>query len=255
MRRATRIRILRWTAALLGVLLLAAGGGVWWALTPYGPGEVALRSLESDDVVTVEKQPEGWVFTPTGDTPRVGLVLYPGARVDARSYAPLAREIASRGYMVVVPPMRLNLAVLSPDAADEAIRLHPGVLLWAVGGHSLGGAMAARYADTNPESVAGLALLAAYPPSGNDLSDHDLSAVSVYGTLDGILNGQRLEETQSHLPEDTRFMAIEGGNHAQFGDYGPQPGDNASSISADDQVYETADAIVAMLLPLRQATR
>jgi hypothetical protein len=37
--------------------------------------------------------------------------------------------------------MPLNLAVLTPDAADAIIASHPIIDRWFVGGHSLGGAM------------------------------------------------------------------------------------------------------------------
>jgi len=36
---------------------------------------------------------------------------------------------------------------------------------------------------------------------------------------------------------------IEGGNHAQFGNYGAQKGDGAASISAEEQQNFTADQI------------
>lgn len=247
--------MLRWTAGALALAAAASAAFALWALTPMGPGETALRALESDEVVSVYHADEGWVFSPADDEPRVGFILYPGGRVDARSYAPLAREIASRGYLVVLQPMTLNLAVTSPDRASRAIDAHPEIELWAIGGHSLGGAMAADYAASHPDDIAGLALLAAYPPDNADLSDAAVEAVSVYGTLDGVLDERRFQDATALLPRETRYIAIQGGNHAQFGDYGEQPGDNPATISADDQLYEAADAIVSMLLPLRMRTR
>ena len=75
---------------LLALLALAAAAFLLWALTPLGPMPEAETALVSDERVTVSEAP--WLsFTPTGETPRSGFVLYPGGRVDPRSYAPIAR--------------------------------------------------------------------------------------------------------------------------------------------------------------------
>jgi len=46
-------------------------------------------------------------------------------------------------------------------------------------------------------------------------------------------------------------MTIEGGNHAQFGSYGPQPGDNEATISAQEQLDQTVEAIALLMRPIR----
>ena len=38
-------------------------------------------------------------------------------------------------------------------------------------------------------------------------------------------------------------VEIEGGNHAQFGNYGPQKGDLPATISAEEQQAQAVDAI------------
>ena len=241
-------------AVAVAVVLIVVGFLVW-ALTPYGPDEAAAAALVSDEYVSVEETEDGWVvFTPEGDVPRVGLVLYPGGRVDPRAYAPLAREVADRGYLVVVPPMTLNLAVLSPDRADEVIAAYPEIDSWAMAGHSLGGSMAARYTLENTGTIGALTLLASYPGSADDLSDIDIDAVSAYGTRDGILDPDTFTESVDLLPHDAAFVEIEGGNHAQFGSYGPQAGDAGATISAEDQQWEAADAIGLAMRPLRIRT-
>ena len=103
--------------------------------------------------------------------------------MDFRSYAPAARAIASAGYLVVMVPMPLNLAVLAPDRALEVQKAFPTVRQWVIGGHSLGGAMAARFAYKHPERVQGLVLWAAYPPGSDNLSNSTIAAVSISGTL------------------------------------------------------------------------
>jgi len=242
-------------AAVLALALVLVGGAfVWWALTPLGPDDGALAALESDEIVMVAETDSAWVFIPADDEPHVGLVLYPGGRVDPRSYAPLAREIAERGYLVAITPMPLNLAVLDSDKAQDVIDANPEIITWAVGGHSLGGSMAARFASVNPDAIDGLAMLASYPAASDDMSEVEFTAVSIYGSRDGILDEERFRESIPQMPPGTRFVAIEGGNHAQFGSYGPQPGDLEPAILAEDQRWETVQAVGEMLAPLRRRT-
>ena len=241
-------------ALVVLALMLAAGVFVWWALTPLGPDDEAVAALESDDTVEVTETDSSWLFSPAGENPHLGLVLYPGGRVDPRSYAPLARELAERGYLVAITPMPLNLAVFDPDAAQAVIDEHPDIVTWTIGGHSLGGSMAARFANTNRDTIHGLALLAAYPTSSDDMSDAEFESVSIYGDRDGVLSADSFTETIPQMPAGTRFVEIEGGNHAQFGNYGPQPGDLEAAIPSEDQRWETVMAIGEMLLPLRRRT-
>ena len=119
---------------------------------------------------------------PTAGPVSTGLILYPGAKVPAEGYAPTAQAIAGQGYLVVVVPMPLNFAVFDVGAADRVIAAHPEIARWAIGGHSLGGAMAAQYAADHAAAIAGLALCGAY--SAANLSASGLAASSVYGSLD-----------------------------------------------------------------------
>jgi predicted alpha/beta-hydrolase family hydrolase len=239
------MRVVKWV--LIGVvaaLLLVLAGFTIWAYTPLGPMPEALAAMSSDSQVQVEIGP--WItFRPTGSQPGTGLILYPGGRVDYRSYAPLAREIARQGYTVVIVPMPFNLAVFGAGRAGDVIAAHPEIQHWAIGGHSLGGAMAANYVYSHPDAVSGLALMAAYPAGNNSLADRNPDVVSIYGTQDGAVD--QLKAAQSLLPPETKWMAIEGGNHAGFGWYGPQPGDGTASISREEQQAVTVDAVVALL--------
>jgi hypothetical protein len=239
--------------AVLPAVLLAVALGFWlWAtLSAAGPDATALAALEDSAAVTVSEDP--WLtFTPTGaEAPPkpCGLVFYPGGLVDARAYAPTLQPIAAAGYTVVAPSMPLGLAVLAPDRATAAMAAHPEIARWAVGGHSLGGAMAARHAFTHPDGAAdGLALWAAFPAESNSLAGRDdLAAASIYGTLDGLATVEEIEQSRALLPAATEFVAIEGGNHAQFGSYGPQRRDNPAAIPAAEQQAQAAAATVALL--------
>jgi pimeloyl-ACP methyl ester carboxylesterase len=234
---------------LIALISLGLGGFVIWAQTPLGPMPAALAALQSDDQVQVETRP--WLtFNPTGYLPTTGLILYPGGRVDPRSYAPLARLVAVHGYRVVIVPMPLNLAVFAPDRAAEVIRANPEIRRWAIGGHSLGGAMAAAFADNHPEAVQGLVLWASYPAEANDLSDHDLAATSIYGTLDGLATLDTIQASKALLPSTAQFVPLEGGNHAQFGWYGEQPGDGAPTIDREEQQAQILKSTLELLLRL-----
>ena len=113
---------------------------------------------------------------------------------------------------------------------------------WYLGGHSLGGAMIASFAAKHTDQIDGLLLLASY--TTKDLSDTDLSVVTVYGSEDGVLNRKNLEKGEKLLPENHVTKCIEGGNHAQFGSYGAQKDDGTAAISAEAQIDETVDVFL-----------
>ena len=232
-----------WLLALIPTVALV--GFVAWALWIPSPMPEALAATQSGAQVEIRQGP--WLtFVPVGLRVQTGLILYPGGRVDYRAYAPTARAIARDGFMVVIVPMPLNLAVLSPNRAEDVMRAFSEVESWAVGGHSLGGAMAARFAYLNPARVQGLVLWAAYPAGDNSLKERTLSVTSVYGTRDGLASTEKIEASRDLLPSSTRWVPIEGGNHAQFGWYGPQSGDNPATINRQAQ----QDAIVAATVEL-----
>jgi dienelactone hydrolase len=239
----------RWWWLVLLPLILGLAAFVIWASTGPGPMPEALAALESDAQVNVETDP--WlVFQPANQDPTVGLIVYPGGRVDPRAYAPTARALAEEGYLVVIVPMPLNLAFFAPGRAAEVMAAFPDIKSWAIGGHSLGGAMAANFAHSNPEAVRGLVLWAAYPGASDDLSGYQLAASSIYGTRDGVATPDEIDASRPTLPPDTGWTAIEGGNHAQFGWYGPQSGDNEATISREEQQAQIVGATLELLRQL-----
>jgi dienelactone hydrolase len=145
----------------------------------------------------------------------------------------------------------LSLAVFAPMRATAVMAANPEVDVWAIGGHSLGGAMAARYVYADAGAADGLVLWAAYPAATDDLSQRsDLAALSVYGTRDGLMTAVEREASRSLMPQNTCWVAIEGGNHAQFGDYGVQARDNAPTISMAHQHAEVVAATSSFLMML-----
>ncbi len=233
--------------ALFVVVVLGGATFAGWALWIPEPMPEALAALQSDAQVQVTTY--SWlVFTPTGKTPDHGLIFYPGGRVDARAYAPAARAIAAQGYLVVITPMPLNLAVLAAGRAEQVISAYPQVKHWALGGHSLGGAMAASYVYSHPGAIEDLIFWAAYPANNNSLADrNDVQVTSIAGALDGLATPAKLAASHSLLPATTVWVTIEGGNHAQFGWYGAQSGDNPATISRAEQQQQVIAATLAAL--------
>ncbi len=238
---------LRWIL-LVGVivLLLAGAGFVVWASTTPAPMATAVQALQSDGEVTITTA-DWLVFRPVESEPAVGYIFYPGGRVAPESYAPYARALAQAGYLVVIVPMPLNLAVFGIERADGVLAAFPEITDWVIGGHSLGGSMAARYAFDHPDQIAGLVLLASYPEADRDFSARDIVAASIYGTLDGLASVQQVESTRTLFPDEAQFIALEGGNHAQFGDYGDQAGDNPATITREAQQAQAVEATLAIL--------
>ena len=163
---------------------------------------------------------------------------------------PLMQRLSDGGVLAVIVSMPLDLAVFGISRADEVIAAYPDVEHWAIGGHSLGGAMACEYVAAHPEVFDGLVLLASYPAESTDLSATDVQTTLIYGTEDGV-SGDVFEDSVARLPADTVLVEICGGNHAQFGDYGPQKGDGTASVSREQQQRLTAESILVLLERLR----
>jgi dienelactone hydrolase len=233
--------------ALVVIVLLAVAGFVIWAETPLGPMPEAVAALESNGRVAVQTEP--WMtFTPLDAPPTEGIIIYPGGRVDARSYAPVARAFAEEeGLLAVIVPMPLNLAVFGVNAAADVIAANPAIERWIIGGHSLGGAMASSFAAEN--EVDALALWASFPANDSLATRTDLPIISLYGTNDGVATPEDIAASRPNLPPNTIWSPIEGGNHAQFGWYGDQPGDGVATISREAQQAQVLRETADLLLP------
>ena len=224
----------------LGVLLGLALAFFLYVSAYSRADETALAALRSDEKVRVSRTDYGWFFD--GPAEETALIFYPGGKVEETAYAPLLRLVAEEGMDACLVKMPFRLAVLAPDRADRVLAAHdyPN---WVLGGHSLGGAMAARYASEHGEALAGLVLLAAYPtrplPEG-------LPVLSVCGSEDGVVNREKLEAGEQFLPAGVQICELPGGNHAQFGSYGPQRGDGRAQISPERQWEETAALIAGL---------
>lgn len=238
------------------ILALLIAACAVYVMTPYRAGETvsmyfdeqsvsAVAVLEGYQKVTMQQTDNGYTVAAPEDA-IAGLIFYPGGRVKSEAYVPLIYAFAQRGILCVLADMPLNFAVFDINAADGIKEQYPDIDEWYVGGHSLGGAMAAYYADDHADEYAGLVLLGAY--TSVDLSDTDLKVFLAYGTQDGVINRSNYAKGLKKIPADSSELIIVGGCHAYFGDYGKQLGDGHPFIDRADQIKYTADALADYIL-------
>ena len=231
----------RFWLILVTVILLLPMVFMVYVSQYYHADESAHSSLESDEIVSVTEMKYGWFFDGPSDTD--ALIFYPGGKVEETAYAPLLHLLAGKGMDVCLVRMPFRLAVFDVNKADQVMSQHDYVH-WYIGGHSLGGAMAATYAAGHNEQLNGVILLAAYPTKPLDES---LLAITIYGSEDHVLNMKKLNAAKRFLPENSKEYVIDGGNHAQFGNYGLQTGDGKSTVSSETQQQKTIELIMQNL--------
>jgi len=246
-----RIRWRRILAATVVIVLVVGVVGLIWFASPQQVLPEAETALLSTPDMTVMQAGGTITMTPSAGAD-TGLILYPGAKVPPAGYAVPARAIAEQGYLVVIPSMPLNFAVLNADAATGLIGEHPEITTWAIGGHSLGGAMAGQFVATHPDAVEGLVLWAAYTAS--DTSASGVDALVLYGSLDSGAAKISSDQYTALLPADTPIIEIEGGNHANFGSYTGQPNDPPATISREAQQARAVADTVALLQSISQGS-
>ncbi len=239
-------RIIVWSSVAAVLLILVIGCGIY--LGDYYHGDMAaIDGFVTDNPVEEQTLSKGvTVYRPESEvTPETGFIFYPGGKVEAVAYEPLLKALASEGMLCVLVEMPFHLAVFDMNAAERIPEQFPEVKNWYLGGHSLGGSMAASYLAKNAEDYEGLILFGSY--STADLSETGLSVLSVYGSEDKVLNKGNYEADKANLPADFAEIIIEGGCHAYFGMYGAQEGDGTPSISNEEQIEATVEAVTAFL--------
>lgn len=170
-----------------------------------------------------------------------GFIFYPGGKVEYTAYIPFMKTLASEGILCILVEMPFNLAVFDVDAADGIPEKYSQIEDWYIGGHSLGGSMAASYVSKNINLFEGLVLLGSY--STADLSETDIKVLSVYGSEDMVMNKEKYESNKKNLPSHFTEIIIDGGCHAYFGMYGEQDGDGTPKITNEKQIRLTVEAM------------
>lgn len=224
--------------ALSIILFIVAACGIYLG-DYYRADKKAVSAFASSSQITEAVDGNTVVFAP--QNPVAGLIFYPGGKVEHTAYAPLMKACADRGILCVLVEMPFNLAVFDVNAADGIKENYPQIQSWYIGGHSLGGSMAAAYLEKNADDFDGLVLLGSY--STADLSQADIEVLSVFGSEDWVLDIEKYAENRVNLPEGYIEKTIPGGCHAYFGTYGPQDGDGTPTISNEEQITITADSI------------
>ncbi|NCC76781.1 MAG: lysophospholipase [Clostridia bacterium] len=222
------------------ILLLTLVIAFWiYTLDYYRADPSAIEMASTGSGIDISHSDGALVFDPGhADT---ALVFYPGGKVEFTAYQPLMTQLAKQGILCILPEMPFNLAVFDIHAADAFVAQNPAITHWYVGGHSLGGSMAASYAASNTSQIEGLVLLASYTTT--DLSSSGLRVLSIYGDQDGVLNLDSYQKYRSNLPAELNERVLAGGNHAGFGNYGTQKGDGEATLTPLQQQEKTAQAI------------
>ncbi len=208
--------------------------------------------------VTVTENRDYISLMPT-NTAVTGVIFYPGGLVDPHAYIPLLSRVVTNGYAGYIVKAPLNLQVIQAGAADQVRNENSSITAWFIGGHSLGGAMGAKYFYDHSSEMAGLYLLAAWPTSSWDLSGSTAGILLLSGSLDGVATPQEVQDNLAYLPTTlsitntgetltnsarTFWYVINGGNHSQYGAYGDQEGDGTATITRQAQQELSAALIL-----------
>ncbi len=229
MKKAIRITLIG-----LVTLLISFGAIFLIYVSDYSKAEdravEAMENSLSEGKITVD---HNLTIFHAGEDTGSALIFYPGGKVDEVAYVPLLERIADQGITCVLVKMPFHLAVFHPKAADKIYDKLPDIKQWFIGGHSLGGAMASNYMAEHPDKAEGLILLGAY--IYGEVKPEEV--LTLYGSNDLVLNREK-------ITYDQNVIVINGGNHANFGDYGKQKGDGDATITREEQQEQTAKEIV-----------
>jgi pimeloyl-ACP methyl ester carboxylesterase len=209
--------------------------------------------LRSSQDVTILDRPAALEFLPAKPHGKSALIFICGGGIHPHAYAPLLRPIADAGYPVFIVKLPYRFAPLSSHK-DEAVgrarslvAAHTEVLHWVIAGHSLGGALAARMAQTERGLNTAFVLIGTTHPKEHDLSRIDTPVTKVYATNDGVAPTDQVMLNKKLLPASAKWVEIKGGNHSQFGHYGHQLFDGKATISREAQQAITREILLEAL--------
>ncbi len=219
--------------AIVVLLLALSGAFLIYASVFYKADPVALAVMENAGNLRIE---DDLILLSPDTAADTALIFYPGAKVEYLAYLPLLEKITERSDITcILVKMPFNMAIFDVNAADRIIERYPEIENWYIGGHSMGGAMASSFASKQPDKVKGLILLGAYL-YGDYPAEKSLT---VYGSFNTSV-AEQVDYTDN-------VVVIEGGNHAQFGNYGRQKGDPDATVSSETQQKSAVEAVAGFL--------
>ena len=233
-------------ALVAAVLLVGAGGYFAWTVSVK---DLPAGTYESTAEIAVLPTLYGFAVNPVLQTDKPGMIFMAGVFVAADAYLPFARHVAEAGYPVRVIGLELGSSMApgqQPRLFGTIESIMDGARLWVVGGHSLGSAQATIFAAAHPNEVAGLFITGSGYPY-NDVSMLSVPVTLMRATNDNVANKNSDRDRAGNLPVDAVIATIEGGNHAQYGYYGPQITDGTATISRDAQQEQMVAAALALM--------
>ncbi|MEQ1797098.1 MAG: alpha/beta hydrolase [Lacibacter sp.] len=217
-----------------------------WQFYSFQAKGVDDELLKSNNTTKVEQSSDFYLFTPVQAFKDV-FIFYPGALVDPKAYVPLCRKIADNGIQVYLVKMPWRLASKGYNKPKELKLFADTTKTYILTGHSQGAKMAAQFVYENPGLISKLILIGTTHPRDISLADNKIPVLKIYGSNDGVADEESIMNNKPKLPATTKFARIQGANHAQFGYYGYQLGDNKATISREEQQKETVRVITEFI--------
>lgn len=185
---------------------------------------------------TYTEQSEYYHFPSKNPESKIGVIIYQGAKVEPMNYAAIAHQLQVKNYNVFVSKMPFSFAFFNSKLAGKIMEEYSAIDSWFLGGHSLGGTVVSQYAHENMDNkIKGLFFLASYPTK--DFQEMQIPMFYLFAEQDGLIDQEDRTKGYALASKSplTKQQTIPGANHAQFGNYGPQSGDNAATITALQQ--------------------
>ncbi|MBN9663193.1 MAG: hypothetical protein J0H49_33645 [Acidobacteria bacterium] len=247
--------------SILRRLWIAAGLSITaWMYAGFQATDVPESATRSDEQVTFAAGAEGLRFQPKPVSKPAGIIFLPGGMVEPTAYAPLMKRVASAGYEARLLYFPMRCACTDAQIQElftnirKVIAEKPGIS-WILGGHSRGAMLTARYAhEAGTAGLAGLALIGTTHPRDFSLADLSVPVTKIYATNDGVAPYTQMRLNAQLLPAHTKWVAIEGGNHVQFGYYRHQFGDGTATLPRAQQQEQMAQALLTQLSSVTSAS-
>lgn len=233
------IRLMKYTVLLLLLMSVLSS-------CSYLPDEDGIASnLKAD-------RADYAIYYSGASQPGNAFLMVPGGLVDPYVYACWIDRLVSADSTIAVVLVKYpsNLAIMNIGRVMKVVEECPDIRRWVIGGHSLGGTVAATVVNDHRDDFDGMILMGSWSREATDLSDWQGSVLSIYASEDMLASTDEITGNSAYLPEGiqvstpgdfpfapghTFYYEIDGGNHSGFGCYGPQDGDGEAQISATEQ--------------------